>query len=356
MQRVLSGWWRQRLLPGLGVLVAGATLGAMPASQRAVVMSGAGGPEVLKPQSVPVPVPRKGQVLIRVYAAGVNPIDWKLRQDPAYFGGTARNALIPGLDIAGVIEQVGPGSGAFKPGDKVFSTLDLSAESGLNGGYAHFVVVAADRVVAKPASMSFAEAAGIGVAGVTGTRAIIETRVAAGDRVLITGAAGGVGSAAVQLARARGAQVFGTASQRHGAYLRSLGVERVIDYTSGRFEEQIHDVDVVIDTVGADTTARALKTLKPGGRFVSVAGEVSAQQCAQARVSCIEDRAPGITLPSEGDMLRGVAALAAAGKYRVAIDRTFALEQAGAAQSYGEQGHTQGKIILIVDGALALTK
>jgi NADPH:quinone reductase-like Zn-dependent oxidoreductase len=340
----------------LGVIVAGLALGAVPTRQQAVVMNVAGAPEVLKLQSVPVPVPRAGQVLIRVYAAGVNPVDWKLRVHPDLFGSPMHGAMILGLDVAGVIARVGPGSGAFKPGDKVFSTLDRSDNSGLNGGYAHFVAVAADRVVSKPASMSFAEAAGIGVAGVTGTRAILETRVAAGERVLITGVAGGVGSAAAQLARARGAHVLGTASKRHDAYLRALGVEQVIDYTNGRFEDQVHDVDVVIDTVGADTAARALKTLKRGGRFISVAGKVSAQQCMQAQVSCIEDRAPGTALPSVGEMLRGVAALAQAGKYRVSIDRTFALEQAGAAQAYGEQGHAQGKIILIVDNARALTK
>lgn len=355
-----GGRWRQRLLAVLGVAVVGAALGARvavaaPAWQEAVVMRAAGGPEVLELQKVAVNAPRKGQVLVRVYAAGVNPIDWKLRRHPDYFGGPVPSAIILGLDVAGVIEQVGAGVTAFKPGEPVAATLDLFAD-GQNGGYSHFVVVDADRVAAKPASMSFAEAAGLGVAGVTGMRAVMQTRLARGERVLITGVAGGVGSAAAQIARSRGATVLGTASPRHAQYLHALGVAQVIDYTSGRFEDQVHDLDVVIDTVGADTAARALKTLKPGGRYISVAGEVTALQCAQARVTCFGDRTPGSALPGEGELLRRVAALAAAGKYRVAIDRTFPLEQAGAAQSYGEQGHTQGKVILIVDGARALTK
>jgi NADPH:quinone reductase-like Zn-dependent oxidoreductase len=349
-------WQRRVLVTLLGAMVAGSSLAVAPAWQQAVVMKAAGGPEVLKLERVPVLAPHSGQVLIRVYAAGVNPVDWKLRSHPDYFGGPARKAVILGLDVAGIIEQAGAGVSAFTAGDKVFSTLDLGADSGLNGGYSQFVVVAADRVVSKPATMSFAEAAGIGVAGVTGTRAVMQTHVAGGERVLITGVAGGVGSAAAQIARARGARVLGTASKRHGAYLHALGVEQVIDYTSGPFENQVHDVDVVIDTVGADTSVRALKTLRQGGRLITVAGDVLAQQCAQAKVSCIEDRAPGAALPSEGDMLRAVATLAAAGKYSVSIDKTFALGQAGAAQAYGERGHTQGKIILIVDAAAALRK
>jgi len=344
------------VLLGISAWAVGLALAAAPATQQAVVMHTNGGPEVLKLQSVPVLAPGAGQVLIRVYAAGVNPVDWKLRSHPGLFGRPVGKPMILGFDIAGIVAGVGAGVGAFRGGEPVFATLNLGADTRLNGAYAQFAVVAADRVVAKPATLTFAEAAGIGVAGLTGMRAVLETHIAAGQQALITGVAGGVGSAAAQIARSRGAHVLGTASPRHRAYLQALGVEQVIDYTAGRFEDQVHDVDVVIDTVGGDTSTRALKTLKKGGTYITVAGAVSAQQCALAAVVCVEDRAPGAGVPSDGEMLRAVAALAAAGKYTVNVDKTFALAQAGAAQAYGEQGHTQGKIILIIDSAQALRK
>jgi NADPH:quinone reductase-like Zn-dependent oxidoreductase len=356
MKRRRAGQWWQRVLLGISGLAVGVALAALPAHQQAVVMSANGGPEVLKLQTIPVLAPGAGQVLMRVYAAGVNPVDWKLRSHPGLFGRPVGSPMILGFDVAGSVASVGSGVTGFKSGDAVFASLDLSPDPRLNGGYSQYVLVAADRVVAKPATLTFAEAAGIGVAGLTGMRAVLETHIAAGQRVLITGVAGGVGSATAQIALAHGAHVLGTASARHRAYLQALGIEQVIDYTAGRFEDQVHDVDVVIDTVGGDTSARALKTLKKGGRYLTVAGAVSAQQCAQAAVVCVEDRAPDAGVPSEGEMLHAVAALAAAGKYTVNVDKTFGLAEAGAAQTYGEQGHTQGKIILIVDSAAALRK
>ena len=356
--------------------------GATPATMRAIVQQGNGGPEVLHLQMLPVREPGAGQVLIRVYAAGVNPIDWKMRrggmgpppgaaEPPPAAGGPPPGAgapppgagappgagppsgmpmpgpRIPGLDVAGVVENLGPGVTAFKVGDPVFAMIGRSID-GLNGAYAEFALAPADNVVAKPRNFSFAEAAGIGTAGMTAAKIIGRAGVDKGQRVLITGVAGGVGSAAAQIARARGAHVIGTASGRHAAFLRSIGVDEVIDYTQAPFEEQVHDVDVVIDTVGGDTAQRALKTLRKGGSFATVAGRMATEQCTAAGVRCAE-AGPPQPGESEGAMLRQVAALAAEGRFRVHVDKVYPLERAADAQEYNRDGHTEGKVILAVD-------
>lgn len=345
----------------LGALAApGALPAATPAQMRAIVQEGNGGPEVLQLRHVAVAEPAAGQVLIRVYAAAVNPVDWKLRTGfrpmsapaPAPGGAATDAARIPGLDVAGVIEKVGSGVTQFRPGDAVFSMIGRGI-TGLNGSYAQFALAPADNVVAKPKNLSFAEAAGLGTVGMTAARIVARVGLTSGQRVLVTGVAGGVGSAVAQIARARGAQVTGTASARHNAYLKSIGVENVIDYTQGPFEEKIRDVDAVIDTVGGDTATRSLQTLRRGGSFGTVAGRVDPALCAAAGVNCAAGGPAGSGEPSEGELLRQVADLAAAGRFRVHVDRTFPLERAADAQEYNRAGHTEGKVILIVDAAHA---
>jgi NADPH:quinone reductase-like Zn-dependent oxidoreductase len=359
------------------LLVGGASLAmaATPAEQHAIVQTGNGGPEVLNYQTVPVLQPGENQVLIRTYAAAVNPVDWKMRlgmrrPPPAGApgapagapaaggppGGAAPAQSIPGLDVAGVIEQVGPGVANVKVGDKVFSMIGRGPVNGLNGAYAQFVIAPAANVVAKPANFTFEQAAGIGTAGMTGERTILQTKLGKGQRVLITGVAGGVGSATAQIALALGAHVVGTASPRHAAFLKSIGVSDVVDYTDGRWEDKIKDIDVVIDTVGGDTTDRALSTLKKGGTLASIAGSASADKCAALGVVCLGGGPPGPGGPSEGEMLAAVAKLAAEGKFKIHVDLTYPLEQAAEAQEYNRAGHSEGKDILIVDAAKANTK
>jgi NADPH:quinone reductase-like Zn-dependent oxidoreductase len=322
-----------------------------PSEQRAIVQTGTGGPEILKLQVVPVPEPGANQILVRVYAAAVNPTDWKSRAGtPGYQASTA--AIIPGGDIAGVVERLGAGVSMFKAGDAVFAVVVRKPEI-LNGAFAQFAVVAVGTAVAKPRGMTFAEASGLGIATVTAVRAVNETRVAKGQRVLITGVAGGVGSAAAQAAKARGAYVIGTASARHNAYLKTIGVDEVIDYTQVKFEERVKNVDAVIDTVGEDTADRAMLTLKMGGMYISVGARGLEGKCAAAGIQCVGRS-------SAGDLPRNIyeeaGSLAAAGKLKVAVDKTFPLEQAAQAQVYGAEGHTQGKIVLIVDAAHANRK
>jgi NADPH:quinone reductase-like Zn-dependent oxidoreductase len=359
------------------LLTGGASLAiaATPTEQHAIVQTGTGGPEVLNYQTVPVLQPGENQVLIRTYAAAVNPVDWKMRvgmRRPAPAGapgappgapaaggppgGSAPAQSIPGLDVAGVIEQVGPGVSTVKVGDKVFSMIGRGPVNGLNGAYSQFVIAPAANVVAKPANFTFEQAAGIGTAGMTGERTVLQTKLSKGQRVLITGVAGGVGSATAQIALALGAHVVGTASPRHADFLKSIGVTDVVDYTNGKWEDKIKDIDVVIDTVGGETTDRALSTLKKGGTLASIAGSASADKCAAMSVTCLGGGPPGPGGPSEGEMLAAVAKLAAEGKFKIHVDLTYPLEQAAEAQEYNRAGHSEGKDILIVDAARANTK
>jgi NADPH:quinone reductase-like Zn-dependent oxidoreductase len=320
---------------------------ATPKEQNAIVQHGVGGPEVLKFERAPVPEPGKGEVLIRVYAAAINPVDYKRRIGQGDYA-LERGALptsIPGGDVAGVIEKAGDGVTAFKVGDPVFAVIPRDPKR-LNGGYAQFAVATTATVVAKPKNVTFAEAAGLGIATVTGVRVVAVTKVTKGQRVLVTGASGGVGTIAVQVAKARGAYVIGTASGRRAEFLRSIGVDQFIDYTKGNFEDQVKDVDVVIDTVGDDTAVRAFKTLKKGGHYISVAARNLESQCEAASFTC---PGRGNAQSVAREYYEEVAALANAGKLNVYIDKTFPLIQAADAQMYSEQGRTQGKISLIVD-------
>lgn len=331
-----------------------ATLAATPAQMKAIVQAGSGGPEVLQLQTVPVLEPGANQVLIRVYAAAVNPTDWKMRSG---MGGPppgvdAPTKKIPGLDVAGVVEKLGAGVTNLKVGEPVFSMIGMSI-GGLNGGYSEYVLAPAANVAPKAKTMTYAQAAGLATGGMTGERTIEQANVSKGQRVLITGVAGGVGSLTAQIAKARGAYVIGTASARHNAYLKSIGVDEVIDYTQGNFADKVKNVDVVIDTVGADTAEQALTTLKKGGTFVTIAVRDFAAKCAAAGMNCPAGGGPGV---GEGERMKVIAELAAVGKITVHVDKIYPLASAGEAQEFNRSGHTEGKIILAVDAAKAETK
>jgi NADPH:quinone reductase-like Zn-dependent oxidoreductase len=198
-------------------------------------------------------------------------------------------------------------------------------------------------VAAKPRSLSFEEAAGMPVAGETAWRALVTiANVKPGQRVLIHGGAGGVGSSAVQIAKARGAYVIATASPTHDEFLRSLGVDELVDYHKVRFEEKLKDIDVVLNTVDPDTGARSIAVVRPGGTLVSVAGAAPAAQCEAASIRC------AVTGPATGELLGPLSELADQGKFRIHIDRQFPLADAAKALELNRQGHTGGKIILEV--------
>jgi NADPH:quinone reductase-like Zn-dependent oxidoreductase len=296
-------------------------------SMRAFVVSD-GGASV---QSVPKPEPQAGQVRIKVRSASVNPVDWKLAAHVA-----PGSELIPGKDVAGVIDATGPAAGAWKVGQQVIALVT-------NGAYAEYVVAPVSAVAPKPARLSFEEAAGIPVVGETAWRSMVTVAdVHAGQRVLIHGGAGGVGSSAVQIAKARGAYVIATASPRHADLLRSLGADEVLDYNSVRFEDKVKDLDIVLNTVDADTGARSAGVLKPGGMLVSVVGQPPAGPCEAAKIRCA---IPG---PVSGAMLGPLSELANSGKFRSVIDQRLPLADASKAWELSRAGHTGGKIILEV--------
>ncbi len=334
---------------GITVIRCAALSASLPQQQQAIVQTGAGGPEVLQLETLPVLEPGSGQVLVRVYAASVNPADWSQLEHVPATGNSARR--VPGLDVSGVIAAVGPGVTDRPLGMPVFGMVDHTAES-LNGGYAQYSLANASSTAPKPANLSYAEAAGLGVVGVTALRALDDGNLQAGQRVLITGVAGGVGSTAAQIAVARGVIVLGTASPRHDAYLRSIGVHQLIDYTLGDIAAHAGPTDAVVDTVGGSEALDAFRSLKPGGRFVSIAhAGVTPEQCAAAKVQCFGSPGPAAAAPQA--VLLQIAQLAGAGKLTAHVDQAFPLEHAVEALQYVHQGHTEGKVILAVTSEAA---
>lgn len=352
------------LLIALGLL--GAVTGsyaATPNEMRAMVSDGTG-PEGLKLQTVPVQQPGAGQVLVKIYAAAVNPVDWKTRSGPAGSPPSKVEPFIPGRDIAGVVEKVGAGVTQFKAGDPVWGQVAPLPGGVLNGAYSQYAVAPVTDIAPKPKRMSYEQASGLGIATVTGVRAVQNAKVASGQRVLVTGAAGGVGSAAVQAAKARGAYVIGTAAGRHAAYLKSIGLDEHVDYAAGDWAARIQNVDAVIDTVSAVNATQALQTMKRGGALVYVAGRADPAACAAAGIDCQGGALGQMNLPPPAGAVSAagvvgnavideILRLANAGKLTVAIDARFPLEQAAAAQEENRNGGTQGKIVLIVDEASA---
>lgn len=293
-----------------------------PTMRAAVVTDGA-----IKIQSVALPEPGAGQVRVKVHAASVNPVDWKRA--------AAGTSHVPGRDFSGVIDAVGPSVDNWKPGDAVIGVG--------NGAYAEYIVTSVDAIAAKPTKMSFPEAAGIGVVGETAWRAMVTVGdVKPGQTVLIHGGAGGVGSSAVQIAKARGARVIATASARNHAFLKSLGVDETIDYNTTRFEDKVKNVDLVLNTVDADTGQRSVGVVKEGGMLVSIVGPPPAAPCTAARIRC------AVTGTVNGQQLPLVVELANAGKFSIPVAKRLPLGDAGKAWEESRAGHVRGKIILDV--------
>jgi NADPH:quinone reductase-like Zn-dependent oxidoreductase len=338
MSARISWLWQLAIVSLVATGLAPAQAALLPKEQQAILQKARS--DALQLQTVPVPTPAANEVLIRIYAAAVNPADWK--------SGAPSEDRIPGGDIAGVVAALGEGATGFNIGDPVFGIVRRGGV--LNGAYAEYAVAAVANVVRKPANLTYAQAAGLGIATVTAVRLVDDTGVAKGQRVLITGVAGGVGSAAAQAAKARGAYVIGTASARHDAYLRAIGVDQVIDYTKVQFEKEVGHVDVVIDTVGGETAIRAMSTLARGAGFASTGSHDLDAQCAQAGLICAPYHS---AVDVERRFYEQVAQLASTGKLEVNIDKSFPLADAARAQAYSMDGHAEGKIVLIVDAAQA---
>ncbi|MCP3757198.1 NADP-dependent oxidoreductase [Streptomyces sp. TBY4] len=305
---------------------------------RAIVVSQWGGPEVLTETELDRPEPGMGEVLVRVHAAGVNPVDWKTR---------ASGALIPwgpvpavGWDVSGTVEAVGLGVTLFQPGDEVFGMPRFPYQA---GAYAEYVTAPARHFSRKPASIDHVQAAALPLAALTAWQALTDTAgLRPGQRVLVHAAAGGVGHFAVQIAKALGAYVIGTASAPKHELVRSLGADEVIDYRTTAFEDAVAEVDVVIDAIGGDYGTRSLKVLRPGGHLITLNGpdEVPAEaEAFHTGWTLVEPDYAG---------LRAVAALVEEGKLRPVVDTVLPLAEAAKAHEIGELGRTTGKIVLTV--------
>ncbi|EGG49360.1 NADP-dependent oxidoreductase [Streptomyces griseoaurantiacus] len=315
---------------------------------RAVTQKEFGGREVLSVEEVARPEPLPTEVLVRVHAAGVNPVDWKTREGQG-MAGLQSLPLTLGWDVSGVVEEVGFGVTTLAPGDEVYGMPWFPRAA---GGYAEYVTAPARQWARKPASLDHVHAAAVPLAALTAWQILTDTaRVGAGQRVLITAAAGGVGHFAVQFARHLGAHVIGTAGAGRHAWLKELGAQETIDYTTTRFEEAASDVDVVVDLVGDthdDTSTRALKVLRPDGLLVAVPGGVSPELAKAARAAGV--RATGYLVEPDGPALTTIAGLIDAGEVSVEVADTFPLERATEAHAQGETGRTRGKLVLTVAG------
>ncbi len=299
-----------------------------------------GGPEVLKYEDAPRPVPAADEVLIKVYASGMNPVDWKMRAGLAESLFPIQLPFIPGWDVSGEIEEVGSDILIFKKGDEVYGRPDVTRD----GTYAEYVAVKANQINFKPKSINHDKASAVPLAGLTAWQGLFDYgHLEEGQKVLIHAAAGGVGSFAVQLAKWKGAYVIGTSSEENIDFLFDLGADEAIDYKNEKFEDRLKDVDLVFDLIGGDTQQRSLKIIKKGGRLITIV-QPKYQEEAKANDIHMEVFMTQ-SLPEELEQLGN---LIDSGKIKPVVTKTFPLKDAAAAQIEMEKGHTRGKMVLIV--------
>ena len=309
-------------------------------TMKAVRIHEYGDPEVVVYEDAPRPQEiASDEVLIRVSAAGVNPIDYQIRN-----GFVRQFFEIPfpftlGREVAGVIEQVGSQVNTFSVGDEVFALLSFQAS-----GFAEYVVVKASQVAAKPTSLDFLHASAVPLTSLTAWQALFEHgKLTAGQRVLIHAASGGVGLFAVQFAHAARAYVLATTSGHNASYVQELGADQVIDYTTTRFEEVAHDVDVVLEPLGGDVQARSWQTLRPGGTLVAIIQPPSEDEAKKHNVSTAF-----FSVRPDGSQLADVAAKIDRKEINVVLEKVFDLREAREALQLSETGHVRGKVALRV--------
>lgn len=311
-------------------------------TMRAVSQDVLGGPEVLKILETERPAPRPNEVLVRVRAAGVNPTDWKHRANGGFLG---EPPFVLGWDVSGVVQATGIGVAAFRPGDEVFGMVPYPFG---HGSHAEYVTVPARALAPKPAGIDHVQAGALPLVSLTAWQALVETaELRAGQRVLIHAAAGGVGHVAVQIAKARGAYVIGTASAGKHGFLRELGADEVIDYRETDFAEVVKDVDVVLDTIGGDHSVRSLGVLRPGGVVVSILPVGSDDFYEEADRFGV--RAVRMLVDADRTGMLEIARLVEQGALRPTIAGTFPLAEAAEAHRRGETGRTTGKLVLVID-------
>jgi len=307
---------------------------------KAVVLKEYGGADALIYEEIEKPSPGAGEILIKVKNIGVNPIEWKVRNG---FGAQLglKLPIILGTEISGTIEEIGAEVKNFKSGDEVFGNINMMR----GGGYAEFAIAKESEIAHKPKNVDFEHAAAIPVGALTSWKAIFTTaNLQAGQKILIHGASGGVGSLAVQFAKAKGAYVFATASGKNEEFVKGLGADEFIDYTKTKFEDVAKDVDVVLDTIGGDTQTRSFEVLKKGGFLVTLPSPPSAELAEKFGV-----KAEMIQSGPNGELLEEIAELAREGKIKTSIETVLPLSEIKKAHELSESGHTRGKIVLSVN-------
>jgi NADPH:quinone reductase-like Zn-dependent oxidoreductase len=315
---------------------------------KAVRIHGRGGPDHLVYEDAPQPHPGPGEVLVRVYAAGI--IANELKWDETYqtTAGSPRALPIPGRDLSGVVEEVGPGIRGvttFVKGSEVYAMLGY----GRDGAEAEYTIALPNELVPKPSTLDHVQAAAVPLSALTAWQALFDNaHLVAGQTVLIHGGAGGVGVFAVQLAHWAGAQVITTTSTRNRDFLRELGANEIIDYTTTRFEEVVHSADVVFDTVGGDTLERSWQVIKPGGVLISIVSPPPPAAVATAKAKGQDVRFEWFVVEPNRDELIQIGALIDAGQLHPVIDTVFPLAEARQAYEQAAKGHTRGKIVLRV--------
>jgi NADPH:quinone reductase-like Zn-dependent oxidoreductase len=317
---------------------------AVPQSEKpmmkAVIIHAYGGPEVLKLEDVPRPEPKEDEILIRVIAASVNPVDAAIRQGYLARIIGDKLPLIPGMDAAGVVEKAGAKMGKFKAGDPVYAFFTLAGE----GGYGEFVVANENEVAPKPKALTYTQAAAVPAAGSTAWKALVETaNLSAGQTVLIHGGSGGVGHFAIQIAKARGARVIATASTANQDFLKQMGADVAIDYTKSKFEDIAKDVDVVLDAVGEDTLKRSYGVVKKGGIIVSITDDPD-----KAALDAHGIRGVSIRTDPKASTLEELTRLIDAKKVTPFVSQVLPLSEVVKAHEQIATRHTRGKIVLKV--------
>lgn len=305
----------------------------MGITMQAVIINDYGDNQVVRLESVALPQPRAGEVRIRIHAAGVNPIDWKIRDG----AGRRMGMTLPvhlGSEIAGTIDQLGADVGSFQVGDAVYGIVAA-------GGFAEYVIARAGDIAARPASLDFVQAAAVPLGALTSWQALFEVAgLARGQRLFVTNASGSVGALAVQLAKSIGAHVTAMASAKNEAHVRSLGVDAFIAHDRQIFEQAAHDMDVVFDTVGGDIFQRACPTLRPGGWLVTAVAfptdEARQYGVRVARVACRPDAA----------QLGAIGDLADAGRLKARVGAVLPLAEVRQALELVQRGNTGGKVVL----------
>lgn len=294
-----------------------------------------GAEEVVQIESIPVPEPQADEVLVRVHAASVNPVDWAIRQ--GYLQAVTTLPMTLGWDVAGEIVSVGSNISELKAGDEVYAMIRLRG-----GAFAEYVILKQHEVAKKPISLDLIQAASMPAVALTAWQALFDTaKIQTGQKVLIHAAAGGVGAFAVQFAKDKGAYVIGTASAANEQYVRELCADEFVDYRTTRFEDVVKDVDVVLDTIGDDTLERSYGVVKRGGLIVSIAGRPTQEKGDEYGI-----RALRIEVEPSGEQLTKIAALVDAGKVKTLVSQVFPFAEIRQAIEASHAAHGRGKIVV----------